>query len=56
MVAFDNWPDNLYRSVEVAPRFQRSCPRSKIVVILRDPVERAYSHYSMEYQRNIKIR
>ena len=56
LVAFDNWPDNLYRSIEVAPRFRRSCPRSKIVVILRDPVERAYSHYSMEYQRNKKIR
>lgn len=52
MVAFDNWPENLYRSIEIAPRFQRSCPRSKIVVILRDPVERAYSQYSMEHQRN----
>eukprot|EP00566_Odontella_aurita_P015337 CAMPEP_0113563658 /NCGR_PEP_ID=MMETSP0015_2-20120614/21189_1 /TAXON_ID=2838 /ORGANISM="Odontella" /LENGTH=343 /DNA_ID=CAMNT_0000465659 /DNA_START=211 /DNA_END=1239 /DNA_ORIENTATION=- /assembly_acc=CAM_ASM_000160 len=56
VVAIDNWPDNLFRSVEIAPRVHRTCPLAKIVVMLRDPVERAYSEYFMERGRKRDVR
>jgi Sulfotransferase domain len=36
---------------EIIPALARYNPELKIVVILRDPVERAISHYQMEYAR-----
>ena len=36
---------------EIAERLRRYNPALKIIVILRDPVERAYSHYRMEFER-----
>lgn len=36
---------------EIAPQLQRYNPRLKLVLILRDPVERAISHWQMESER-----
>jgi hypothetical protein len=36
------------RSKEAAKRIFKDSPKSKIIVILRDPIERAWSHYIME--------
>ncbi|MBO6702751.1 MAG: sulfotransferase domain-containing protein [Pseudomonadales bacterium] len=36
---------------EIAERLRRYNPELKLIVILRDPVERAYSHYLMEKKR-----
>jgi hypothetical protein len=33
---------------EVPPRIQAVSPAAKIIAVLRDPVERAYSHYQMD--------
>jgi hypothetical protein len=35
----------------VAERLARHCPNAKLIVLLRDPVERAYSHFFMEVRR-----
>lgn len=36
---------------DIAERIHAYNPRLKLIVLLRDPVERAYSQYSMEYAR-----
>ncbi len=36
-----------------AKRAHQLVPDAKIIVMLRNPVDRAYSHYQMEHQRNI---
>ncbi len=36
---------------EIAPRLRDYHPELKLIVLLRDPVERAYSHYLMERER-----
>jgi hypothetical protein len=33
--------------VKASERIREVCPRARIVILLRDPVERAYSHYDM---------
>ncbi len=35
----------------VPPRIARYNPRIKLIVLLRNPIDRAYSHYQMERQR-----
>jgi hypothetical protein len=35
---------------EVPRRIRAAVPQAKIVIVLRDPVERAYSHYLMDYR------
>jgi hypothetical protein len=35
---------------EVPERIRAAVPRANIIVVLRDPVERAYSHYLMDYR------
>jgi Sulfotransferase domain len=35
---------------EVPQRIRAEVPRAKVAIILRDPVERAYSHYLMDYR------
>ncbi len=43
--------------VEVVPRrIKRSLPDVKLVCVLRDPVERAYSHYRMEVLEKVERR
>lgn len=42
-------PSYLWES-RTAQRIDSMCPQAKIIVILRDPVERAYSHYLMDRQ------
>lgn len=34
--------------VHLIDRFQETCPKAKIVILLRDPVERAYSHWKWD--------
>jgi hypothetical protein len=40
----------------VADRIWRTCPGAKIVMILRDPVDRAYSHYWNDVREGIERR
>ncbi|HVW45559.1 MAG TPA: sulfotransferase [Solirubrobacterales bacterium] len=37
--------DYLYTSAVAAPRIRRECPAARIIVMLRDPVHRAYSNW-----------
>ncbi|VAW54786.1 Sulfotransferase [hydrothermal vent metagenome] len=46
-------PRYLY-SENVAELIYRDCPDAKIIVILRNPVARAYSHYLMNRQRDLE--
>lgn len=38
---------NYFESIAAASRLKNFCPNAKIIVLLRDPVQRAYSHYKM---------
>jgi hypothetical protein len=37
------------------PRIAEMFPRCKLIIMLRDPVERAYSHYRMTLRRGVEI-
>ncbi len=39
---------------EVPSRIRTQVPEARIVIILRDPVERAYSHYLMDYREGVQ--
>ncbi len=39
-----------------AERIHRAVPRAKIIILLRDPVERAYSHYLMNLREGLQDR
>jgi len=39
----------------VAPRIARYNPQMKLIVLLRHPIDRAYSHYQMERQRGWEV-
>jgi hypothetical protein len=41
---------------EVPKRIRTEVPKAKIAIILRDPVERAYSHYLMDYREGVQNR
>jgi hypothetical protein len=41
---------------EVPQRIRAEIPQAKIAIILRDPVERAYSHYLMDYREGAQSR
>jgi hypothetical protein len=41
---------------EVPHRIRAAVPQAKIAIILRDPVERAYSHYLMDYREGAQDR
>lgn len=41
---------------EVPQRIRAKVPRAKIAIILRDPVERAYSHYLMDFREGAQSR
>jgi Sulfotransferase domain len=41
---------------EVPQRISAEAPKAKIAIILRDPVERAYSHYLMDYREGAQHR
>ncbi len=43
----DSTPSYLLHSDLVIPRVKAVCPWVKIIVMLRDPIDRALSHYSM---------
>ena len=43
-----------FESVKVAKRIQACCPDAKILVILRDPVARAYSNYRFSVENGIE--
>ena len=46
-----------YFSDESSPsRIKATCPESKIIIVLRDPVERAYSHYWFHVRHNQETR
>ncbi|MCS6959003.1 MAG: sulfotransferase domain-containing protein [Pseudanabaenaceae cyanobacterium SKYGB_i_bin29] len=39
----------------IAPRIAEYNPQMKLIVLLRNPIDRAYSHYQMELQRQWEI-
>lgn len=45
-----NGEDNITPN-EISDRIHKTAPNVKLIAILRDPVERAYSHYQMAYRR-----
>src|SRR5581483_12072093 len=45
--AIDDATPNYLVSPPAAPQIHQICPQAKIIIILRDPVERAYAHYLM---------
>lgn len=51
VVALDNTPMYLVFSAKVARQMRIVFPRTRLVVLLRDPVDRAFSDYSMEWER-----
>jgi len=48
-VQFEKTPAYLFHAHVVARRIREVVPWAQLVVLLRDPVERAYSHYKMVY-------
>ena len=53
LVSFDATPSYLYRSAFIFPQILCVCPWVKIIVILRDPVERMFSSYRYQLQRGL---
>ena len=47
---------NYLRSPLAAQRIKQSLPQSRIIAILRQPVERAYSHYTFHLERGFDYR
>lgn len=45
-------PSYMLGGVELAQRLRRAVPDARLIVILRDPVERAYSHFQMTQDMN----
>lgn len=39
---------------QVASRIKRAVPDARILIILRDPIERAFSHYLMDYREGMQ--
>lgn len=52
--AIDATPNYLFASDRVPQRLLCSAPWAKLVILLRNPVDRAYSHYHMQLQRDLK--
>jgi hypothetical protein len=52
-VAFESSPYYLYHPL-AAPRFARDLPGVKVIVLVRDPVERAWSHHAHEVARGFE--
>lgn len=52
-VAFESSPYYLYHPL-AAPRIAENLPGVKIIVLVRDPVERAYSHHAHEVARGFE--
>lgn len=48
LMRYDATPMYLLLGPHIIPRILQVCPWVKIIVILRDPVERAYSNYAMQ--------
>lgn len=43
-------PDYIEYPEKVAPRIKQTCPKVKLIVMLRNPVKRAYSYTCMHYR------
>jgi hypothetical protein len=54
--ALEATPSYLYRSAEVAERMHGLIPQARLVLLLRDPVARAISHYGHQVQRGRESR
>nr|WP_232805717.1 sulfotransferase [Glycomyces xiaoerkulensis] len=52
-VGFESSPYYLYHPL-AAPRFARDLPGVKVIVLVRDPVERAWSHHAHEIAREFE--
>ena len=46
----------LHHARTAAPNILSSVPKAKIIVVLRDPIERAYSHYLMDVRSGVEER
>ena len=49
-------PSYLYRAAVVIPRMQALLPEARLIVLLRNPVARAISHYGHQLQRGVEQR
>jgi hypothetical protein len=49
-------PSYLYRAAEVAPRMHALIPDAKLIVMLRNPIDRAISHYGHAYRNHRETR
>ena len=49
-------PSYLYRAAQVAPRMHALIPDAKLIVMLRNPVNRAISHYGHAYRNHRETR
>jgi hypothetical protein len=55
LLAFDATPSYLYYSMQVPFRLLCVAPWVKLVVILRNPVDRVLEHYAAERQKGLKL-
>ena len=54
--ALEATPSYLYRAAHVAPRMHALIPGAKLVVMLRNPIHRAISHYGHAYRNHRETR
>lgn len=50
----DGTPNYLWTSDRVPQRILCAAPRVKLIVLLRNPIDRAFSQYNMQYHRDLK--
>lgn len=54
--ALEATPAYIYRAATVAPRMHALLPNTRLILMLRDPVKRAISHYSHRLNRGLEPR
>ena len=52
-VAGESTPIYLYDTPAIPARLKQTCPWVKLIVLLRDPVKRAYSQYTMLFENDL---
>ena len=52
--ALDATPNYLYASDRTIPRLLCAAPWVKLIVLLRNPIDRAFSQYHMQYHRDLR--
>lgn len=55
--AFEKTPSYLFHGYYLPPLVEKVCPwKPKLLAILRNPIERAWSHYNMDITQNPRVR